>query len=107
MRTWFRPRQCARFRILSLITKLDLWIITRLAQANDELGAIIGCSLTLRMQAESLLSTNPVLLRMPGTERADLAGQTDQRQTQLCGSSTSTALQTWRSQSGVTKRRSG
>jgi hypothetical protein len=37
---------------------------------NDELGAIIGCCRMLSMQAESLLSTNPVLLRMPRTERA-------------------------------------
>ena len=43
----------------------DLWIITRLALANDELGAIIGRCRMVSMQAESRLSTNPVLLHKP------------------------------------------
>jgi hypothetical protein len=53
----------------------DLWTITRLAPANDELGAM-NRMMPARwsMQAESLLSTKPVLLGMPRTKRADLAG---------------------------------
>ena len=45
--------------------KAALWIITRLALANDELGAIIGRCRMLSMQAESSLSTNPVLMHKP------------------------------------------
>src|SRR5439155_6929133 len=53
------------FQNVVVNNEADLWIITRLAPANDELGAIIGRCRMLSMQAESLLSTNPVLLHKP------------------------------------------
>jgi len=53
------------FQNVVVNNEADLWIITRLALANDELGAIIGRCRMVSMQAESRLSTNPVLLHKP------------------------------------------
>ena len=79
MRIQPQPQPVCLFPNAVVNNDADLWTITRLAPANDELGAMSRMMpARWSMQAESLLSTKPVLLGMSRTKRADLAGQSDQ-----------------------------
>ena len=74
MRIQPQPQTVCLFPNAVVNNDANLWIITRLAPANDETrrnNRMMPARWS--MQTESLLSTNPVLLRMPRTKRADLA----------------------------------